>query len=371
MLFVITAVFLLLYAILIFFYFYYWLHTNAFVPGSFPKVFISVIVAARNEEQNIVALVKSLKEQTYPAEFFEVIIVDDFSTDKTSEKLRPFLNERFYLIQPGSNAIKSSKKKAIEAGIKKAQGELIVITDADCLPKKEWLELIVGFQRTNNSVFVAAPVTFKTYASLLSIFQSLDFITLQGITAASVTANVHSMCNGANLAYQRSVFFEVGGFSGIDKLASGDDMLLMYKIWKKYPQQVHYLKNDNAIIETEPMPNWTSFFEQRIRWASKATYYKDWRISLVLVFVYLFNVLFFVLLILAILKSFYWWALFIYLVGKLFIETPFVYSVAKFYKQQRLLIYFPCLQPLHITYTVLIGILSRLRTYHWKGRKTK
>jgi cellulose synthase/poly-beta-1,6-N-acetylglucosamine synthase-like glycosyltransferase len=334
-------------------------------------VSISVVIAARNEKENIVRLLEALHRQTYSRNYFEVIVVDDFSTDKTSESVKPFLNDTFHLMQPNSIAAQSSKKKAIESGIQKAKGELIVVTDADCIPQQEWLQTIVSIYKKTNSVFIAAPVKLKSYPTLLSIFQSLDFITLQGITAASVTANTHNMCNGANLAYLRSAFFEVGGFSGIDKLASGDDMLLMYKIWKKYPKKLSYLKSEQAIVETEPMLTWKDFFQQRIRWSSKAGYYKDWRISSVLFFVYLFNCLFFVLLIACFFDSYYWYVLAFYLLGKIIIEIPFVYSVARFYKAQKLLLYFPFLQPLHIIYTVVVGLVSQFGTYQWKGRKTK
>jgi cellulose synthase/poly-beta-1,6-N-acetylglucosamine synthase-like glycosyltransferase len=372
MLLILTAVFLLCYAFLIFYYFYYWLHVKE-LPLSNDNftISVSVVIAARNEEENIARLLEALHGQTYPKDIFEVIVVDDFSTDKTVELIKPFLNDTIHLIQPNANTAQSSKKKAIEAGIQKAKGELIVITDADCIPQQEWLQTIVSFYKKTNSVFIAAPVKLKSYPTLLSIFQSLDFITLQGITAASVTANSHTMCNGANLAYLRSAFFEVEGFSGIDKLASGDDMLLMYKIWKKYPEKVNYLKSEQAIVETEPMLTWKDFFQQRIRWSSKAGYYKDWRISSVLFFVYLFNCLFFVLLVACFLNSYYWYVLAFYLLGKLLIEFPFVYSVARFYKAQKLLVYFAFLQPLHITYTVVIGLAGQFGTYQWKGRKTK
>jgi cellulose synthase/poly-beta-1,6-N-acetylglucosamine synthase-like glycosyltransferase len=371
MLLILVTVFVLFYALLIFYYFYHWLHIKEFSGSSDQKVFISVVVAARNEAKNISNLLNGLVQQTYSSDFFEVIVVDDYSTDNTAEIVKPFLNDRIRLIQPDTESAQSSKKRAIEAGVKAAKGKLIVITDADCIPDKNWLRSIVSFQQKNNSVFIAAPVRLKSNSSLLSIFQCLDFIMLQGITAAGVSANMHSMCNGANLAYLRSAFFEVDGFKGIDKLASGDDMLLMYKIWKVYPNRVHYLKNEEAIIETESMQNWKSFFAQRIRWSSKATYYKDWRITLVLFFVYLFNFLFLVLLIAAFWNKYYWQVIFFYLFGKTLIELPFVYSVARFYKQERLTIFFPFLQPLHIFYTIVIGLTSQFGTYEWKGRRTK
>ena len=148
-------------------------------------------------------------------------------------------------------------------------------------------------------------------------------------------------------------------------------MLLMYKIWKKYPQRVHYLKAKEAIIETEPVHSCKDFFAQRIRWSSKATYYKDWRIMVVLFFIYLFNFLFLILLITAFQDKYYWLVLGFYLLGKTLIELPFVYSVSKFYRQERLIIFFPLLQPLHIFYTIVIGLISQFGSYEWKGRKTK
>lgn len=368
MLLLITASFLLIYAALIFYYFYHWLHIKRFEPTE-ASVSISVVIAARNEEKNIGALLAILENQSYPSSLYEIIVVDDFSTDRTAVVAASF--SKCQLINPEVAPGQSSKKKAIEAGVKQAKGNLIVITDADCLPGKEWLATIASFQTKTGIVFIAAPVKFRCYASFLSVFQTLDFITLQGITAASVQANFHSMCNGANLAYKRSVFFEVNGFEGIDKLASGDDMLLMYKIWRRHPQQVAYLKNKQAIVETEPMKTWKQFLQQRVRWSSKATYYQDYRVIIVLAFVYLFNCWFFVLLLNALMYPFNWPLILYYLVGKTLIEIPFIFSVARFYEQHKLVWWLPFLQPFHIFYTVFVGLMAQFGKYEWKGRKTK
>jgi cellulose synthase/poly-beta-1,6-N-acetylglucosamine synthase-like glycosyltransferase len=371
MLLIVTAVFLLLYAALIFYYFYHWLHIKTFKVFEKGNIKISVVVAARNEEKNISNLLKALNSQTYPSQLFEVIIVDDFSTDGTAAEVQPFLCDRIKMIQPEADKERSSKKKAIKTGIDHATGDLMVITDADCIPPDTWVETIASFQQITNAAFIAAPVRFITEPSLLSVFQSLDFITLQGITAASVEANFHSMCNGANLAYLRKSFYEAGGFDGIDKIASGDDMLLMYKIWKQQPKRVHYLHASEAIVETKAMPTWKHFFQQRIRWSGKATYYSDKRVMIVLFFVYFFNLLFLIILTFCFFNSDYLMILFYYLVGKTIIEFPFVYSVAKFYNRQNLMIYFPFFQPLHILYTIAIGFISQFGTYQWKGRQTK
>ena len=106
-------------------------------------------------------------------------------------------------------------------------------------------------------------------------------MTLQGITGASVFKKVHAMCNGANLAYQKDVFFEVGGFEGIDQVASGDDMLLMHKIQTRYPNEIMFLKSKDVIVTTRAAESLKEFINQRIRWASKADRYTDKKITAV------------------------------------------------------------------------------------------
>ncbi len=360
------------YAVLIGYYRHHWRRLPLYQPAQqtshFP--FISVVIAARNEEATLPHLLKALQAQTYPPENFEVVVVDDFSTDRTANVSNSFSgNIRF--IQPNIDPALSSKKKAVEAGVKAARGSLVVVTDADCLPQPQWLYLMAQFHLQKGAVFIAAPVKFAHDNSLLQIFQSLDFLTLQGITAASVQAGFHSMCNGANLSYTKQAFEEVDGFAGIDKVASGDDMLLMHKIKKKHPAQVFYLKHPQAIVSTQPMATWKDFVMQRRRWASKTAYYDDKAVLYVLLFVYLFNCLFVVLLVASFFNLFYLYVMGGYLLLKTIIEWPFVNAVAKFYAEQKLMKYFPLLQPLHILYTISVGLLSQLGKYNWKGRKLK
>lgn len=372
LLWLLTAVLLGLYGGLILFYWYHWRRLPLYVPQkTVPDVNLSVVIAARNEEATLPNLLYRLKEQTYPAHLFEIIIVDDFSTDGTAKAVEPFLCERVHLMHPNSDAADSSKKKAIEAGVNAAKGELIVITDADCLPPSRWLENMASFYTEKVPVFIAAPVKFQHDGSLLQLFQATDFMVLQGITAASTGANFHTMCNGANLAYTGTAFRSANGFAGIDAVASGDDMLLMYKIWKQHPTKVLYLKSEEAVVSTEPMKTWKDFFNQRRRWASKTVYYEDYRITAVLGLVYLVNLLFPLLLVAAIVNSSYWTLVIVYLAAKTTIELPFVAAVASFYRECKLLKYFPFLQPFHILYTVSVGILSQLGKYEWKGRQTK
>jgi hypothetical protein len=124
-------------------------------------------------------------------------------------------------------------------------------------------------------------------------------------------------------------------------------------------------------MQTEPMRSWKQFFKQRIRWSSKATYYDDYRITLVLLFVYLFNHLFLVLLGATFFNTSNGWILLLYLLAKTLIEGAFLFSISRFYKEEKLMLYFPVLQPLHILYTIVIGLISQFGQYEWKGRRTK
>jgi len=368
----ITLIFLLLYSILIFYYLNAWSKLDEYTPlATVDNKLLSVIIPARNEEKNITNLLNALAQQTYPKDFFEVIVVDDFSEDATADIVRKFPLPNLTLIQLEISSQSSSKKKAIEAGINKAAGELIVTTDADCIPSKFWLETINNFYVTTNAAFVAAPVKFLHDQSFLQLFQSLDFLTLQGITAASVSSDVHAMCNGANLAYKKEAFENVNGFEGIDKVATGDDMLLMHKIRRKYPGKIFYLKSKEAITCTQPMLSWREFFMQRKRWASKTLVYDDYKIIAVLAFVYLLNCLFIALIIASLFHAFYWWLVLGFWLAKSIIELPFIKAVAKFYEEKAITKYLFFFQPLHIMYTFFTGLASQFGKYEWKGRRTK
>jgi poly-beta-1,6-N-acetyl-D-glucosamine synthase len=367
---VITIILFIGYSLLIIYYWKSWKGIpEFFVSNPSPQTRISVIIPARNEEENIRALLQCLEKQTYPKELFEVIIVDDHSIDRTAAITGEFTGVR--LLQLKDDAINSYKKKAIETGINAATGDWIVTTDADCLPPAEWLQTIAAFKETTHAVFIVAPVVFDCNSSLLQVFQAMDFMVLQGITGASVYKKNHSMCNGANLAYEKNVFYEVNGFEGIDHIASGDDMLLMHKIAKKYPQRVYYLKSKEAIVVTGPMKTWKAFFNQRIRWASKATHYNDKRIFAVLLLVYLFNLSFLSLLIAGFWNEQYWIYSIIYWVLKTLVELPLFYYIARFFHKQWAIKYFFFFQPLHIAYTIISGLLGQFGKYEWKGRKVR
>lgn len=380
---IISILFLFVYALLLIYYRIGWSQIPGFTPkeksgtvvGGRPSVLISVIIPARNEAANLPCLLDSLQDQVYSKELFEVIVIDDHSTDETVAvaKKYPFAQciSLKDFIPEGS--INSYKKKAIEIGIAHSKGELIVTTDADCYAQPEWLQTIASFYSEYKPELIVMPVSINCSAKPIEIFQALDFMSLQGITAASVYKKVHSMCNGANLAYTRNAFNTVNGFKGIDTIASGDDMLLMHKIALQYPGGIRFLKSQQVIVQTAPVPSIAAFFNQRIRWASKADKYDDKRIFAVLLLVYLLNLLLLLLPLLSVISRQssvgYSWLLLI--AAKTMIELIFLFPVAQFFGKQKLLWLFPLAQPFHIVYTVVAGWLGKFGSYQWKERKVK
>jgi poly-beta-1,6-N-acetyl-D-glucosamine synthase len=366
----ITIGLLVLYSFLILYYRAGWQELKSFSQTDLgPSIKISVIIPARDEEENIGKLLSSIEKQTYPSHLFEVIVVDDHSTDNTATIVDTYSFAK--LLRLEFDKINSYKKKAIETGISAAWGDLIVTTDADCIVQENWLKTIAAFKEKTNAVFIAAPVMIEYVPTLLQTFQALDFLVLQGITAASVQKRIHNMCNGANLAYERKAFFDVNGFTGIDHIASGDDMLLMQKMAQRFPGQISYLLSKDAIVTTQASKTWKEFFSQRIRWASKATNYNDIKIFSALFLVYFFNCALLALFITGFWTHFLWLGLGVILILKTIIELIFISPVAKFYNRQKLLTLFPFFQPLHIVYTVIAGWLGVFGSFEWKGRRVK
>jgi len=372
-----------LYILLILYYWRSWLGIPEYrVKSQKSKTKITVVIPARNEEENIAACLDSVCNQFYPKELFEVLVVDDHSTDNTPTIIKSYATQNVRLISLKDfvdGNLNSYKKKAIEIAIQQSTSELIVTTDADCIVPQNWLQTIAAFYEEHTPEFIAAPVAINCSNRFIEKFQALDFATLQGITGASVHKKIHSMCNGANLAYTKKAFDEVGGFSGIDNIASGDDMLLMHKIYKHYSDKVMFLKSKDTIVQTAPVHSIKEFLNQRIRWASKADKYDDKRIFLVLTVVYFTNM---ILLLLPFISLFNFekfsiinyqlsilqlWLLL--MVIKTIVELIFLYPVAKFFGKQNMLWLFPIMQPFHILYTVVAGLLGKFGNYNWKERK--
>jgi len=277
------------------------------------KLKFTIIIPFRNEAENISALANSLKQLNYPKNSFEIIFVNDGSTDNSVPLLTEFIINNFnWKVIDNIRKSNSPKKDAITIAIQQAKYTWIITTDADCIVPNEWLNSFSSFINKNDKIkMIAAPVSYKANNTFLDQFQLMDFISLIGTTIGSFGLNKPFMCNGANLCYSKQAFLNVNGFQGNDNISSGDDVFLLEKISTKYPNQVKYIKTTNALVITKPESNFKGLINQRIRWASKTSKTKSLLSKFVGVLVLLMNITIF-------------WSL---LFGLWFIHSKFLISI--------------------------------------------
>ncbi len=239
-------------------------------PGTTPEIFVSVIVACRNEEKNIPALMSDIAAQTYKRDLFELIIVDDNSSDRTFETAAVFSEIKNLKVLRNDG---SGKKNAIKTGVEACRGSLVVTTDADCRIGKEWLKTIASFLGENNPEMAICPVNMEGGRGFLRRFQELEFLSLQGVTAGTAAAGNPVMCNGANLAFTKNSYLKHSESLHYE-LISGDDVFLLHSI-KKESGKILWLESEDATAKTQSAQTISSFLKQRARWISKAGAYKD------------------------------------------------------------------------------------------------
>ena len=333
---------------------------------------VTILIAARNEEEKIALTIEDILAQDYPKELFEVIIADDHSTDRTAEIITSYADRKVRLLQLyDDKALNSYKKRAIAEAIKLSTGDFMVATDADCRMGTKWLSTIISHYEANDLVMISSPVAYFEEHSLFEYMQSLEFMYLIGVGAAFIGNGKASTCNGANFAYRKDVFNEVGGFQGIDNLASGDDELLLQKVAAKYPHRIGFLKSPDAVVYTHAKPNVKEFMQQRRRWASKSTSYKDKKVVAFVVCIWLFNVTMLLNAALSFYDIAFFELLLVQVALKYVFEFVYLYPITKFFNRTRLISLLILIIPVHVLYMVYIGTIKKSTRYNWKGRHVR
>lgn len=249
-------------------------------PDLDPTTNFTIIVPFRNEGENLPHLLEHFCNLNYPNNLFEVILVDDNSEEKfqvpncSVSSLSPGSKFKISVVD-NIRVSNSPKKDAITTAMQHVKTEWVITTDADCIVPENWLLTFDNYIQEHNISMLAGAVSYKCKNSFLHHFQQLDLTSLQGATIGSFGLNKGFMCNGANFAYKKSLFEKLNGFDGNDKIASGDDVFLLQKAIGKFPEGVHYLKAEEAIVITKPTENWKSLFYQRVRWAAKTSSYQS------------------------------------------------------------------------------------------------
>lgn len=327
----------------------------------------SVLIAARNEEKNIGNLLKSLYNQTFSKELFEVIIIDDHSEDETISIVENFLKEHKDINLKFFKAEKEGKKHAISQALHLAENELILVTDADCFLKETWIESIVNFYKEKKCKMILAPVLLSPAETFFEKIQVLEHLSLIGSTAGSANIGFPVMCNGANMAYEREAALEVEKFRKDFNIPSGDDMFLMEQFVKNYGHQsVKFLLSKSAIVETKTCKTVSEFFRQRRRWVSKTKAYTSWKILATAFIVLFFNLSIVSLFVSSFFIPALWSLYFLLTLLKFFIDLPLLKNITSFMNQSGLLKWTLPLEFIYPFYAVFTAISGMLINVKWK-----
>lgn len=334
------------------------------------KPFISVIVPVRNEAGTLVHLLDSLEKQDYGFENFEVIVVNDHSSDKTEEQVRNWTDKHAALVLTLLNQQEnlSGKKAAITRGVQQAKGEVVITTDGDCIVQPSWLSLVANAFDDGTQLVVGA-VGLQEDRSLFGKLQVVEFASLVGTGAATLGWGIPTMCNGANLAFRKSVFEEVKGYEGNEHIASGDDEFFLRKVKARYPQSVRFNHNGGSVVCTRASKSVADFFSQRIRWAGKWKAHGVEFSAALAFFIFSFHCSIILLTVLAGLGTLSWTFALPLLGGKVLLEAAFLFPVLCFSTKRIFPVTFLILQFIYPFYVVCFGLAANFLQTEWKGRK--
>jgi cellulose synthase/poly-beta-1,6-N-acetylglucosamine synthase-like glycosyltransferase len=336
-----------------------------------PSTFFSIIIPFRDEAQNLPRLLDSFKNLNYPHELFELIFVDDFSTDESVKLLYQWRTANGTIQTTLLENIRlshSPKKDAITRAIPIVQHQWIITTDADCSVQTTWLTTLDSFLQTHSANMVVGAVNYESTSTFLDQFQLLDLLSLQGATQGSFGMGLGFLCNGANLAYTKSHFQELQGFAGNNSLASGDDVFLLQKSMDFDASKVLYLKSKSHLVCTKPEQSWKQLLIQRTRWASKTGHYSSVFGKDLAVWVLLGNMSWIVLLVLCAMQE-EWRIAFAWATGLKFTLDWLLIREAKKnagVKRLRYVLFSSILYPFYCVFVALHAIPG---SYTWKGRK--
>ncbi|WP_298418714.1 glycosyltransferase [uncultured Kordia sp.] len=336
-----------------------------------PVVDFSVIIPFRNEALHLPALLNSITELKYPETKVSFWFIDDDSEDNSTEIIQQFSEQHPTIsitVLQNNRVSNSPKKDAIRTAVREIKSNWIITTDADCMLPSNWLQLFNQEIFLKRPRMIAAPVTYTNTTSFFTYFQLLDFLSLQGATIGSYGLRIPFMCNGANLAYQKEAFLEVQGFAGNDTIASGDDVFLLEKFIKKWPNRVHFLKSKEAIISTFPVNSFQELIGQRVRWASKSANYNLIRGKLVGIIVMLMNVLFCLLPILLLFTAISWKLIIAMIFLKFIIDSILLFQTFQFTEQKFHFLHFTMSTILYPFFIVFVLFKSLFKSYTWKNR---
>lgn len=341
-------------------------------PSGGPPPFVSVLVPARNEAATIAALIDSLAVQTYPTDAFEVLIIDDRSSDGTAAAAAAHIerlgvpNMRVLSHQPEGDR-PTYKKAALRFAMASARGEIICTVDADCRVQPRWLAGMIAAYDADTGL-VAGLVAFDRGAerTLFHKMQTLEFAGLVFAGVGAVGNGYPIICNGSNLSYRRQAFEDVGGFAGHEHLPSGDDDLLLQHLHRHTDWKVRYQLDPATINYTHPVDTPRDFINQRTRWASKSTHYPGHFTFALLLAIYLEYAVLLGAIPAAITGLFPGGVLLAGLFLKIAPEMAILWEALDVIRRRDLFKYIPVAELVQIPYIVWAGLAGLFNWFQWK-----
>jgi biofilm PGA synthesis N-glycosyltransferase PgaC len=338
-----------------------------------PLTSFSVVIPFKDEAEHLPELLTSLSQLNYPTDLFEIILINDASSDDSVAIIETFKSNahlNINLLHSDSKSL-SPKKEALTKAIHFATNKWIITSDADCTFHSNWLKTYDGFIQKNKFQFIAGPVAYKSSNKFLDAFQLLDFSSLIGVTMGSFGLKKPIMCNGANLAYKKSLFDTLGGFKGHDTIASGDDVFFLEKVVKYNKTLVSYLKHEQAIVHTKPVTSLKLLLPQRLRWASKTGQSSLIETKLLGFLVLITNTIFIFALLNLVISTFSLIHSLVLISLKLGVDAILLYKTLSFFRQNKMMSQYGATAFLYPFFTVYIAILSLFGGYKWKNRAYK
>lgn len=357
---------LIIYSLIILYFLYGWQKLKPFIYSDFnTQIPISIIVACRNEEENIQKLLECLTKQSYPKEKTEIIIINDHSTDNTRDIILRFTKNLPQIKLLDLTDTMRGKKDALAFGIKNSKSDIIITTDADCVMKQDWLNTMIQYYAEHKPKILVGSVSFIKTSNIFNKLQALEFLSLIGSGAGAIGINKSIMCNGANLLFEKALY---KNSNTQNNLASGDDIFLMLYAKSIDKKSIHFIKSSKAIVYTKPSKTIRDFFYQRVRWTSKSKAYRDFDIIFTAIFVTLANLV----LASSFIYSFFnhsFLSIFVLLfIFKSIVDLVLIIPVSIFFSHTRnLYLFFPLqiIYPFYIVITVIFGLTGN---FTWKGR---
>ena len=335
--------------------------------------FVSVIIPFRNEEYNILSNLKSIESLNYPEEKFEVIYVDDSSTDNSLKILKSSVNKENIkvLSLPENLGTTARKKQAVNFGIENSKGEIIVTTDADCFHSPDWLLSLLS-ALDDKTGFISGPVEFTNENNFFAELQNIEFAGLILTGAGLIQMKRPVICNAANIAYRKRLFESLNGFHDDLHISSGDDGFLMQKIHRDGSYNIKFCLNKDAVVKTKSAQSLQQFYQQRKRWASKSIYYSDKKLIIELILIFFFYSGLVIQFFLGFLVSkIFFFLLFDSLFIKFLLEFLILKMGNKILFPGLKLRYFLLAELFQIPYILLSGIAGLFGNFTWKERKVK